>query len=230
MQFFDSHTHQVRDSIRQSQVLSVDIRKALDQGLKPEGPFCLGIHPWYIDEIVIDEAYELIKEFLEHQHFMSMGEMGLDRKIKVPIQRQLEVFEKQIKLAIDAEVNSLVLHCVRAYPDVLNLIKKLNYRGSLIFHDYNGNPDMTSQLLRYNVFFSYGPKLYDEKSGGFRSFTHIPNHRLLLETDDMEDYRIEDIYEKAANLLNLDLKKLQQIMLENAESAFGKPLPSDACQ
>ncbi len=230
MQYFDSHTHHIRDSIRLNQVVSIDIRKALDSGLNPKGPFCLGIHPWYLEEIVLDEAYELIKENLTHPFFMSMGEMGLDRSIKDSFESQLEVFEKQIQLAKEGEVNSLVLHCVRAFPDVLSVIKKLNYRGSLIFHDYNGNPDMTKQLLRYNVFFSYGAKLYNEKSGGFRSFTQIPNHRLLFETDDMEDYRIEDIYEKASNLLNFPLEKLEQIIIENAESAFGKPLPSDARQ
>lgn len=228
MYLFDVHTHNIRDGKRFEQVVSIDIRQALELGLDPIGPFSIGVHPWYIDEIVIDEAYDLIKTFASHEYCMSLGEMGLDRTIDTPIERQMEVFETQLKLAKDAEVNSVVIHCVRAYPDVLNLIKKVNYRGTLIFHDYNGNPDMTVQMLKYNSYFSYGAKLFKESTGGFRSFTHIPNHRLLLETDDMADKQIEDIYERAAELLNMDLKKLDHMMLENAETAFGKPLPSNA--
>lgn len=224
MRTLDVHTHIELPKSRERQILSIDIREALEKGFEPLGPFSIGIHPWYIDELVIDEAYQLVKKYIIHDQCMALGEAGLDRSIKVSITEQLEVFEKQIQMAIDHNIHSIMIHCVRAFPDILNIIKKKNYNGSLVFHDYNGKPDMTEQLLRYNVFFSYGEKLFNEKSGGFQSFEHIPRHRLLLESDDMNHKSIEDVYQKASDLLQLDLNSLYQLVLENAESAFGKSL------
>lgn len=225
MNYLDVHTHHSRASRRSKEIISLDIRKALEIGYIAQGPFTLGVHPWYIDEIVIDEAYQIIEEATENEYFMSMGELGLDRIIKVPMHRQEEVFTKQVEIAKDKNVSSLVLHCVRAYPDVLNIIKKTNYKGSLIFHDYNGNPDITTQLLKFNSYFCFGEKLFDEKSGGYRSFKHIPNDRILLESDDMEERRIEDVYQMASKLLNIDINKLDLLIMQNAEAAFSKALP-----
>lgn len=226
MRYFDVHTHRPREDRKSDQVFSVDIREALEgKGYDTESPFCMGIHPWYIDEIVIDEAYDLVEDAVNFQNFMSMGEMGLDRTIETSIESQKEVFTKQIEIAIKHNVYSLMLHCVRAYPDIISLVRFSEYRGSLIFHDYNGNPDITEQMLRHNCYFSYGSKLFNENSGGFKSFTHIPNHLILLETDDMEDHTIEEVYERAAELLNMPVAKLDLIIQENAELAFGKPLP-----
>ena len=224
MKPIDVHTHLALPDKRDCQIVSVDIREVLEQGFEPLGPFSIGIHPWYIDELVIDEAFSFVKKYLDHEYCMALGEAGLDRTIKVSFNEQINAFERQIQMAIDLEVQSVIIHCVRAFPDILSIIKKKNYKGSLIFHDYNGKPDMTQQLLRYNVFFSYGEKLFNENSGGFKSFPHIPSHRILLESDDMNHKSIEDVYERAAKLLNLSQKKLLQVVLENAESAFGKSL------
>jgi TatD DNase family protein len=218
------HTHIEIPEKRKMQIMSIDIRDALENGFEPQGPFSIGIHPWYIDELVIDEAYDLVKKYITHDQCMSLGEAGLDRSIKTSINEQLEVFEKQIEMAIDHNIHSIMIHCVRAFPDILSIVKKKNYKGSLIFHDYNGKPDMTAQLLRYNVFFSFGEKLFNKNSGALQSLKHIPSHLLLLESDDMNHKSIEDVYEKASELLSIDLKGLYQVILENAESAFGKSI------
>lgn len=222
MKPLDVHTHIGIPEKREMQIISIDIRDALENGIEPQGPFSIGIHPWYIDELVIDEAYEFVKKYITHDQCMALGETGLDRSIKTSINEQLEVFEKQIQMAIDHNIHSIMIHCVRAFPDILSIIKKKNYKGSLIFHDYNGKPDMTAQLLRYNVFFSFGEKLFKKNSGALASLEHIPSHRLLLESDDMNHKSIEDVYEKAAELLELDLENLYQVIHENAENAFGK--------
>lgn len=230
MKPIDVHTHQAVPEKRNHQIVSADIRDVLEVGIEPQGPYSIGIHPWYIDELVIDEAYEQVKQNLEHELCFALGEAGIDRSIKTSINEQLEVFENQVQMAIDLGIQAIIIHCVRAFPDVLNIIKKKNYKGSLIFHDYNGKPDMTAQLLRYNAFFSYGEKLFNEKSGGFQSFTHIPNHRILLESDDMNHKSIEDVYDKAAELLSLNLEGVHHMVIENVVSAFGKSIPLNATQ
>ncbi len=224
MKLLDIHTHLGNPENRENQIVSVDIREVLEEGFQPQGPFSIGVHPWYIDELVIDEAIEFVNEYVVHEKCMALGEAGLDRSIKTSFNDQLEVFEKQIQMAIDHNIHAVIIHCVRAFPDILNVIKKKNYKGSLIFHDYNGKPEMSAQLLRYNSFFSYGEKLFNKNSGGFKSLSHIPNHRILLESDDMNHKSIEDVYDKAADLLKLKVDNLHQIVLENAENAFGKPL------
>ena len=140
MKYLDIHTHKERENLRSGQVLSLDIRNTTEVGVQTEGAFSLGIHPWYIGELVLEEAYLIIEEFIMMPNCVSLGELGIDRSIQTSIDQQIEVFRMQVQIAKNYKVNSLTLHCVRAYPEIISIIKKLDYKGSLIFHDYNGHP------------------------------------------------------------------------------------------
>ena len=53
---------------------------------------------------------------------------------------------------------------------------------------------------------------------------------MLLESDDMQDHTIEDVYKRAAELLNITEAELDLIIQENSELAFGKPLPQSTAK
>ena len=86
--------------------------------------YSIGIHPWYIDEKRVDSDLAIINEKLQFPHCLALGECGLDKRIEIPMQLQLEVFEKQISIA-ETHQKPLVLHLVAAFDELLALKENL---------------------------------------------------------------------------------------------------------
>nr|MBQ0091183.1 TatD family hydrolase [Candidatus Enterousia merdequi] len=77
-----------------------------------------GIHPWYLDSVK-PEFDERLEELLLNNDSYMVGEIGLD-KYKPYLDKQINVFEKQLKVAVKLH-RAVVLHCVGAWDKVLNI-------------------------------------------------------------------------------------------------------------
>ena len=114
---------------------------------------CIGIHPWYIDSATPDWA-DCMREILLSNPQIMVGEIGID-KYHPDIDRQIEFFAQQIKIAI--EMNRPVhLHCVGAWDKVLHILKGHRPRIPIIAHAFGGNAAIMTTLAEYNTYFSYG--------------------------------------------------------------------------
>jgi len=113
----------------------------------------------------------------------------------------------------------LIIHCVRAYSDLLKLKKESKSGVPWIIHDYRGNLETTLSLIKHGFYFSVGERLLkdDSKQAVFRS---IPLEHLFLETDESE-FSIANIYSMTAQVLRLDENELTQIAAHNFASIFG---------
>ncbi|MBT3984227.1 MAG: hypothetical protein HOE90_22925 [Bacteriovoracaceae bacterium] len=217
MRFIDIHSHSI--SSVNFTIISIDPRNIdLDE---MNTPFSIGLHPWWIDQLDLASFYSHLPGYLSHPNCMALGEVGLDRS-RGDFDKQLEVFEGQLRVAGLTNIETVVLHCVRSFNEIISLIKKTNYSGNLVFHDFNGNREIVESLLKLPCFFSYGSKLFEPNSKGFKVFKEIPIDRLLFETDDSEERRIEEVYAKASCLLSLELNELCDKISDNFGKCFGK--------
>lgn len=220
MTFVDIHSHQrtQEEGVKRIRCLDVEeIRQGQFDG-NCDG-FTAGFHPWWIADGV-QLSPDLIAELLQHPKCFGLGEIGLDRAIKTPMPTQKAVFENHLQLAAKADVRCVVLHCVRAYSDVLEVLKLSNYLGRVIFHDYNGNAQITEQLLNHNAYFSVGSKVFDDETTVVKNLKAIPCEKLFLETDDQTRHSIVEIYEKMAERLGLSSDELQERVYETYTSFF----------
>jgi len=215
MQAIDIHTHHVKKT-GNVQVLNVF---AQDLPLvEPDYLFSAGLHPWHIEKVNPEECFQAIDRAAAQKNMLAIGECGLDRSITTDFASQEQCFKQQILIAEKYD-KPLIIHCVRAYSDLLKLKKESKSGVSWIIHGYRGNLETTLSLIKYEFYFSVGEHLLrdDSKQAVFRS---IPLERLFLETDE-SDLSIARIYSMAAQILMLDENELIQIIANNFGSVFG---------
>jgi len=143
----------------------------------------------------------------------------LDKCISTSLELQLEVFTKQALLA-NKLGKPLIIHCVRAFNELLQRKQSLKPTVPWIIHGFTGKPALAGQLVRHGCFLSFGKALLHKNSGASRSLARVPLERVFLETDAAEDISIGEIYTAAAKILVLPLEELQRQIVANFKRVF----------
>ena len=196
MTYIDFHTHHIP--------AGRDVVAVVD------GRDTWGLHPWRASaELVVPDLSTVI----------AIGECGLDALQGPSLERQEEVFLRQISLSEDIG-KPLIIHCVKALDRLLRLRKDLNPMQPWMFHSFRGKPQQLQSLLDAGFFISFGFHHNEE------SLRACPMERLLLETDDNTEHPIAELYNNVARERGIEVSVLCQIMAENYLTFFRKePFP-----
>ena len=130
---------------------------------------------------------------------------------------QRRAFEEQI--IISEEIRKpVVIHCVRAWDELLAELKKLKPKMPWLIHGFRSNVELAKQLLLKGMYLSFwfDFAMRPESAGLLKS---LPADRIFLETDGA-DVDIKSIYEKVAVDLELSVDELKSIILSNFEEFF----------
>jgi TatD DNase family protein len=189
----------------------------------PGVAYTFGIHPWFLNENNFVQQLNNVIENVANPGIIAIGEAGFD-KLRGPLpDLQLRVFEKQIALSEDMK-KPVVIHCVRAWEELLAVRKKLKPTMPWLVHGFRGNEKLADQLLSKGMFLSiwYDFVLRPESAGLLRA---LPKNRFFLETDGA-DVSIKTIYCKVANDLDIAVELLKSTMGNNFKEFFniGSPL------
>lgn len=179
--------------------------------------YSIGIHPWFIDENRLSTDLQIIEEKLKLSECLALGECGLDKRIEVPMQLQIEVFEKQIALA-EKYQKPLVLHLVAAFDELIEIKKRLNISVPIIIHGFSKSEQLAKQLINNGFYLSFGKYLL-RNSEMETVFKSIPNDKFFLETDTIEE-TLEEVYQKAALCKNISVEELLSKILNNWKTVF----------
>ena len=166
--------------------------------------FSIGIHPWYIDSMKIDEHLNVIENKLQLPNCLALGECGLDKRIDIPLDFQASVFEKQLVLAQEYK-KPVILHCVSAYQEVIEIKKRMKIEQPLIIHGFSKNLQVAKSLLDNGFYLSFGKYLLRNPELA-SVFEQVPNERFFMETDTIEE-TIDEIYQKAYSIKNIDIEQ-----------------------
>lgn len=220
MQEIDFHTHQANEAGK-TQILNIFAQDLLLD--EPDYLFSIGLHPWHIGKVNPEECFRAIERATEMKNMLAIGECGLDRSISADFALQKSYFIEQIRTA-DQHSKPLIIHCVRAYSDMLDLKKKTRSGVPWIIHGYNGNLETTMSLIKNGFYFSVGEQLLKNEFRHSVLMT-IPIERLFLETDDRE-ISIRKIYFSAAQILNMDKEIFNELIFSNFKEIFGDNIVS----
>jgi TatD DNase family protein len=179
--------------------------------------YSIGIHPWFIDENRLSTDLQIIEEKLKLSECLALGECGLDKRIDVPMQLQIEVFEKQIALA-EKYQKPLVLHLVAAFDELIEIKKRLNISVPIIIHGFSKSEQLAKQLINNGFYLSFGKYLL-RNSEMETVFKSIPNDKFFLETDTIEE-TLEEVYQKAALCKNISVEELLRKLVKNWKTVF----------
>ena len=210
--FVDIHTHLDNQSV--IKIVDGDVEKILKT---------VGIHPWDVDrhfDWSEAEWRNLLRlrgvDFstsVEMTRFFAIGEVGLDKVHKETFEKQIEVFEEMIRLS-ESYRKSMIIHCVRAYFEIIEIRKKTKATMPWVIHGFNSSVQTMRQLLKYNMYISLGEVLYRNENQAVEILKNIPLDRLFLETD-VSGRDIKEVYSKTAKLMNCEVEFLCKQIFEN---------------
>lgn len=169
----DVHTHNpdARDAI-----INVEPGFA---AYRPEAFYSIGIHPWHTS-LATSQLISQLEEEATNSQIIAIGETGLDRLKGGPLERQMELFETHVAISERLE-KPLIIHCVRAWAELLGVRKRLRPKQPWIIHGFIGNSRLLRKLIDAGVFFSFPWPIQASRE---QTYDMVPKDRLLYETDD----------------------------------------------
>lgn len=210
--FIDFHTHRDRQCQNLINLQTLHVNTDLPAHSLP--PTCsLGLHPWFIAMSSWEEAYQNLEILAKLPEVIAIGECGLDRNIDLPMELQITILQRHIELAETLQ-KPLVIHCVRAFSELIALKKTTKSIIPWIVHGFHKKKEVFQQLLEHGFYFSFGAAILSDRSPVVPAIATIPQGRFLLETDDRDDISIEQIYDRAAALRQVSLVTLQSQLVE----------------
>ncbi len=207
-------------------------KKGPELAKKYEGVYAaIGIHPE--EALVLDEeVLNLFRKIAQSKKVVAIGEIGLDYHAgSVSKEKQIEVFEKQLSLAIELKL-PVILHIRDAFENVMNILSKYDWhKNKAVIHCYSSSYKKVSSIIEKGLFISYtGLITYD--IGSCKAVEATPLDRIMIETDAPllapEPYRgernepayIKYVAEKVAEIKGVSFEEVAKITTNNAIKFF----------
>lgn len=208
----NAHTHK---QLHNGDVELVNVEPGADR--LPHLYSC-GVHPWNVSVAHEESQLAAVREMAASQHCLAIGECGLDRMGQSPMDVQQRFFTRQIALANELG-KPLVIHCVKAFSELLNCLHHAENQMTVVIHGFNNNENIARLLNDEGFYFSFGKALLGYDSNAAKALRSIGRRKILLETDSAE-IGIGQLYRKASELLGVDQSIVEAQVQKNFENAF----------
>lgn len=153
-----------------------------------------------------------LEELVRHPQVLAVGEAGLDKLAAAPMNRQVEVFRRQARLAEEVG-KPLVIHLVKATDELLRVKRELRPSVPWIIHGFRGKAALAEEFLKHGFYLSFGEK-YQEAA-----LRLTPVHRLFIETDESE-VPVGELYARAAQVCGISPEELGDTLRLNVCKVF----------
>ncbi len=214
--YCDIHTH--TRYVDDEAVLLVNIFPDENASLATPGYYSAGLHPWYADAPGREQKMTLVRNWVAKPQVIAVGETGLDKCATSDYFIQQKIFEEHLEISSSAH-KPVIIHCVRAYSEMLAYRNKSDISIPWIFHWFNAHRQIADQLIHKNCYLSFGHMLFAENSKAFQVFSSVDLNYVFFETDD-SGYSIREIYAKAAEIKKLSVATLQEQIMVNFARCF----------
>lgn len=216
--FINIHTHQDNHADNEIALANIFAQEYPSYPFKDGSSYSVGIHPWHLDKIDAEDVIKNIRQAAENNQVLAIGECGLDRAIDISLDYQTEIFVEQLKIAEDFG-KPVVIHSVRAYPEIISIRNKNKFKVPWIMHGFTGHEQVARQLIEKDCYLAFGKFLFYRESKAPILFPELSNDRIFLECD--EDLKpIEMVYQKACELKNVSVEELKISLAANFKKVF----------
>ena len=194
----------------------------------------IGLHPCSVKKETVDKEILHVKEMLDKENFLAIGEIGLDLHWdKSTLEIQKKAFEDQINLAKKYKL-PIVIHVRDSFNEAIEIVERLNsseLKG--VFHCFTGDQKDAQRVIELQDFYLGIGGVVTFKNGGLdKNIEQISLDHIMLETDapylTPSPYRgsrneskyILNIAQKIADIYNVELKKIAEVTTKNAYNLF----------
>ena len=158
-----------------------------------------GIHPWHIGDVALQQ--EQLKQTVGDGKVLLVGEAGLDKCCGTSLELQQAVFEYQCRLSEEVG-KPLVVHCVKAWSELLHIKKRLKPSQPWIIHGFRGKPELARQLLDNGCLLSFGEHFNRD------TLVFVAASAPFFAETDESALPIETVYRRLADALDCPVETL----------------------
>jgi len=212
-EYINIHTHYT-----DNEIVSV-INLTAEGNISNKNCFSFGIHPWDIGKVNEQAQLAYLEKLCSQKKIVAVGEIGLDRAIETPLEVQKDLFIRQLEIAEKYRL-PVILHSVRTNSDLIAVKKKLHSHLPWIFHGFRGSIQEALQLVNNQCYLSFGEMLLTNPKNQ-AVLKSVPLEWVFFETDD-SDEKIENIYQKAAEIIPIFVADLKEKIFANFLKVFGE--------
>lgn len=210
MDFFNIHTHSLVHP--ESEIL------AQSPDLFPSDKLpvytSIGIHPWFLTEENAESQWKALQKQVSHPSVLAIGEGGLD-KLKGPdMELQVKILKQQVALSEEKSL-PLIIHCVKAFNELIQLKKELRPHQPWIIHGFRGKEALAIDCIRHGFYLSYGEHFQEN------ALKATPQEKLFIETDESV-VPVQEIYQSIALVHGIGLQELMESVKKNVKEVFFK--------
>lgn len=210
MAYYNIHTHYPTTHPEDISIINILIRGGESYHLEDGQNYSAGIHPWYINNI--RQQLDELERLCTHPDIVAIGEAGFDKIRGGTPDVQQEAFQIQALLA--EKVNKpLIIHCVKAYDEIIKNKKVIKPQVPWIIHGFRGNGKQAEQLLRQGFYLSFG-QYFNPKA----LKVAYPDY-LFAETDDA-DIDIRSVYQQITENLSYPVEETISSLTLNIKKVF----------
>lgn len=211
LEFFDTHCHfDFEDFDKDRETLwatcrSQGIRQMLVPGVQPDqwprmqrlcanNPgiyYAAGLHPCWLEGNIesrkrntqLAALSEALRDQLDEQYCIAIGECGLDQYINGDADLQEAVLSCHLEIAQEFG-KPIILHCRRAHNQMLRCLKAFPLKNGGILHAYSGSLEQAEQYWKMGFYLGIGGTItYDRANKTRSAVKKLPPEALVLETD-----------------------------------------------
>ncbi len=217
--FINIHGHRQANNIQEWVMMNLMAKDYPPDDIE-NGYYSVGMHPYNVGKVDDRDTLNKVRLATENPNVFAIGEIGLDKSIKAPLDHQMRIFEAQVEIAEFADL-PVVLHVVKAFNEVIDFMKAQKPVVPMIIHGYNGSPKMAESLLKAGFMISFGEAIAKEHSKIVESLVAVPVEKLFLETDE-GDLDIREIYHFASEVKGITMDQLRLQIFENARASLSR--------
>lgn len=177
-------------------------------------PRARGIHPWQ----AADQNVEFAVTDAMFADADVVGETGLDFACGVDRVAQERLFRLHLD-AVQRLCLPVVLHCVRAFEPVMNILREYRLRTA-IFHGFIGSEQQATRAVGRGYYLSFGPAT-TRSPRTVAALRSVPLERIFAETDDT-DADIADVYGMICRVRGVEMETLKERLAQNYYDIFDK--------
>lgn len=191
----------------------------------------IGIHPEHCNQEKIDCNF--IKELGTNKKVVAIGEIGLDYHYEgTNKENQKKHFIAQIQIANELQL-PVVIHSRAADMDMLQVLKQVKIENNFVMHCFSSSVEVAKEVLKLGGYISFsGTVTFKNARNLLEVVKIVPLDRILIETDapylapePNRGRRNEPAYvkftaQKIADLKEMQLEKLAEIILENTKRFY----------
>jgi len=191
----------------------------------------VGIHP---NDLKSKKDLSYIEILARNQKVIAIGEIGLDYfRDSTPRSLQIGFFEEQIEIAKRLSLPYIV-HSRESFDDTFRVIKDSGY-DKCVMHSFDYDTTSAMKIIENGSYISFSGMLtFNGKKELKEVASLVPLERVFFETDSPflsptplrgsrnEPQYVKFVYEKFAEIRNLDISIVQKQIFENFKVLFNK--------